>query len=282
MMEGAAGGGAMTAENASGGSILDRFRLDGQVAIVTGAGRGIGRGIALAFADAGADVVCAARTPEQIEEVAEAVRSRGRRAHAQPCDVTKVEDLERLVTDAEQALGRIDLLVNNAGGWPPREALETSERAFEAAFRFNVTSAFALTKRCVPRMVATAGGGAVVNISSRAGGLVQKGFAAYGTAKMALNFLTRNLAAEFAPRVRVNAIAVGPVETSALDVVMTNDAIRKQLEEGTPMQRIGQVEDVAACALYLASPAASWVTGKIFEVDGGTEAPALVVPTKPL
>ncbi|MCZ6463127.1 MAG: SDR family oxidoreductase [Proteobacteria bacterium] len=262
--------------------ILDRFRLDDRVAIVTGAGRGIGRGIALAFAEAGADVVCAARTVEQIEETAESVRGLGRRALAVPCDVTDLEALAALVDAAMAEFDRLDVLVNNAGGWPPRAALETSARNFEAAFRFNVTSAFELTKLCVPRMVESAGGGAVVNISSRAGGLVQTAFAAYGTAKMALNFLTRNLALEFAPKVRVNAIAVGAVATSALEVVLTSDDIRRQLEENTPMHRIGEVEDIAACALYLASPAASWVTGKIFEVDGGAEAPAFLVPTKPL
>ena len=121
-----------------------------------------------------------------------------------------------------------------------------------------------------------------MNISSRAGGLVQRGFAAYGTSKMGLNFLTKILAAEFAPKVRVNAIGVGGVATEALEVVVTNDALRTQLESKTPMKRIGEVEDIAACALYLASPAASWITGKIFEVDGGAESPALEFPTPPL
>jgi 7-alpha-hydroxysteroid dehydrogenase len=262
--------------------ILDRFRLDDRVAIVTGAGRGIGRGIALALAEAGADVVCAARTIEQLEDTAAQIRQRGRRALVVPCDVTEASQLENVVEKTLAEFERLDVLVNNAGGWPPRDALQTSDRAFEAAFHFNVTSAFSLTKQCVPRMVETSGGGSVVNISSRAGGMVQKGFSAYGTAKMALNFLTQNLAAEFAPKVRVNAIAVGGVETDALKVVLTNPEIRKQLEDNTPMKRIGQVEDIAACALYLASPAASWVTGKIFEVDGGAEAPAFQIPTTPL
>jgi len=262
--------------------ILDRFKLTDKVAIVTGAGRGIGRGIALAFADVGADVVCAARTPAQIEDTAAEVRKRGRRALAVPCDVTKREDLENVVAATIGEFGKIDILVNNAGGWPPKEALRTSEQAFNDAFHFNVTSAFLLTRFVVPKMVETAGGGAIVNIASRAGSMVQKGFAAYGSAKAALIFLSKLLGAEFAPKVRVNAIAVGGVNTSALAVVMTNDEIRNDFIAKTPMGRVGEVEDIAACALYLASPAGSWVTGKVFEVDGGSEWPALEVPTTPL
>jgi 7-alpha-hydroxysteroid dehydrogenase len=251
------------------GVILDRFRLDGRLAIVTGAGRGIGRGCALAFAEQGADVVCAARTHDQIEETAERVRALGRRALAVPCDVMKSADLENLVARAQQEFGRVDIVVNNAGGSPPRPALDTSERMFEQAFRFNVTTAFLLTRLCVPVMRGK-GGGAVVNISSAAGRLVQPYFAAYGTAKAALSFLTRNLAAEFAPEVRVNAIAVGSVATSAL-LPFLDERTRRAMEEATPMKRLGEVEDIALMALYLASPASSWVTGKVFEVDGGTE-----------
>ncbi|HWP64866.1 MAG TPA: glucose 1-dehydrogenase [Candidatus Limnocylindria bacterium] len=262
--------------------ILDLFKLTDQVAIVTGAGRGIGRGIALAYAEAGAHVVCAARSVAQIEETAAGVRARGRRALAVECDVNERAQLERLVAATLAEFGRIDLLVNNAGGWLPKDALRTSEKAFEEAFHFNVTSAFALTRLVVPHMVERAGGGAIVNISSRAGGLVQGGFAAYGTAKAALSFLSRILGAEFAPKVRVNAIAVGAVDTSALAIVMTDENLRREFERNTPMGRIGHVEDIAACAVYLASPAAAWVTGKVFEVDGGSEIPAFRFPTTPL
>jgi 7-alpha-hydroxysteroid dehydrogenase len=262
--------------------ILERFRLTDRVALVTGAGRGIGAGIAVGFAEAGADLVCAARTASQLEQTAGRVRALGRRALVAPCDVTDPAQLERLVADALETFGRLDVLVNNAGGTPPRAALDTSLEFFEKAYRFNTTSAFLLTKLCVPRMVETAGGGAVVNISSRAGGMAQTGFVAYGAAKAALNFATRVLAAEFAPKVRVNAIEVGGVDTSALEVVVSNPELRKALERNTPMRRVGQVEDIAACALYLASPASSWVTGKVFAVDGGVEAPAIQFPTKPL
>jgi 7-alpha-hydroxysteroid dehydrogenase len=262
--------------------ILDRFRLDGRAALVTGAGRGIGAGIALAFAEAGADVVCAARTEAQLEQTAARIRGLGRRAVVFPCDVTDPAQLERLVGAAREALGRLDVLVNNAGGTPPRAALDTSLEFFEKAYRFNTSSAFLLAKLCAPHLAESPGAGAVVNISSRAGGMVQSGFVAYGAAKAALNFATRVLAAEFAPKVRVNAIEVGGVETSALESVVSSPELRARLERNTPMRRIGQVEDVAACALYLASPASSWVTGKLFAVDGGVEAPAIQFPTRPL
>jgi 7-alpha-hydroxysteroid dehydrogenase len=262
--------------------ILDLFKLTDRVAIVTGAGKGIGRGIALAFAEAGADVVCAARTQADIDAVADEVRRRGRRALAVRTDVVKTEDLQALVQATLDAFGRVDVLVNNAGGTLPRPALQTSERFFETALRFNLTSAFLLSRLVVPKMVETAGGGAIVNISSRSSDMVQPSFVAYGAAKAALNMMTRNLAAEVAPKVRVNAISVGGVATDALQVVLTNDELRALFEANTPMARPGTVEDIAACALYLASPAASWVTGKIFQVDGGTEAPAITLPAPKL
>ena len=262
--------------------ILDRFKLTDQVAIVTGAGKGIGRGIALAFAEAGADVVCAARTQVDIDATAEAIRECGRRALAVRTDVLETEDLESLVAATLGEFGRLDVLVNNAGGTAPRAALDTSERFFERALRFNVTQAFLLIQQAVPKMVETAGGGAIVNISSRSSDMVQTSFAAYAAGKAALNMMTRNMAAEFAPKVRINGISVGGVATESLAVVLTNDALRAQFEANTPMRRPGTVEDIAACALYLASPASSWVTGKIFQVDGGAEAPAMSVPTPPL
>lgn len=249
--------------------ILDRFRLDGKVAVVTGAGRGIGAGIAGAFAEVGADVVCAARTATQIEATAEHVRSFGRRALPVVCDVNERADLDRLVDTTVAELGRIDILVNNAGGSPPSEALYTSERSFEEAFHFNVTTAFVLTRLAVPKMLVH-GGGTVLNISSAAGRFPIPGFVAYGTAKAGLAFMTRVLGQEFAPKVRVNAIAVGAVETSALAPFLDDD-LRQRMSALTPMARIGTVEDIALAALYLASPAAAWVTGKVFEIDGGTE-----------
>jgi 7-alpha-hydroxysteroid dehydrogenase len=255
-------------------TLLDRFRLTDRVAIVTGAGRGIGAASALALAEAGADVVIAARTKEQLEEVATAVADRGRRAAVVPCDLADVANLPTLVEVAMSEFGRVDVVVNNVGGTEPRPFLDTSEGFFERAFHFNVTTAFALTKAAVPRML-EGDGGTVVNISSAMGRLRDRGFAAYGTAKGALAHLTRLLAADLAPRVRVNGIAVGSVATSALEVVLTMDELRTEMVERTPLKRLGEPDDIAIAVLYLASPASSFVTGKILEVDGGIETPNL-------
>lgn len=261
--------------------ILDRFQLDGRVAIVTGAGQGIGAGCAVALAEAGADVALAARTEADLDVVAEQVRALGRRAVVVPTDVTDGDALTALVERTVAELGRVDVLVNNAGGWDPRPIMHTSVRAMEGAFKFNVVAAFTLTQLCVPHMV-SAGAGSIVNISSRAASMVQPCFVAYATAKAALSMMTRAMAPELAPKVRVNAIEVGGVETQALSHVLTDDSIRRRLEDNTPMQRVGQAEDIAAAVLYLASDASSWVTGKVFEVDGGVESPAFTIPFEPL
>ncbi len=158
----------------------------------------------------------------------------------------------------------------------PNAFLDTSVRAFEKAFHFNVTTAFRLTQLAVPHMLDREGA-SVVNISSAIGRMSDRGFAAYGTAKGALTHLTRLLAADLAPRVRVNGIAVGSVATSALQVVLDSDEIHDEMVARTPLKRLGDPTDIAAAALWLASPAGSWVTGKVVEVDGGLEAPNLAL-----
>ena len=195
-------------------SILDRFRLDGRVALVTGAGKGIGKGTAIALAEAGADVVVASRTAADLEQTAREIQARGRRALCVPTDVTVTEQLEALVARAVGEFGHLDILVNNAGGWLPRPILGTSERSFEAALRFNVTQAFLLTRIAVPHLAAT-GNAAVVNISSRVASIVQPMYTAYATAKAALSMMTRAMAPELAPKIRINAIEVGGIETEA-------------------------------------------------------------------
>ena len=256
--------------------ILDQFLLTDKVGLVTGGGRGIGAAIALGFADAGADVAIAARTPEQLEAVAAEIRARGRRALILPADVNDLDSLPSLVERTVAEFGRLDVLVNNAGGTAPRALLETSNRAFEEAFHFNVSTAFALTRAAVPHLL-DSGTGSVVNISSVMGRIADRGYSAYGTAKAALSHLTRLLAADLAPRVRVNGIAVGSVATSALDTVLTNDDLRTTMERQTPLRRIGDPIEIAATALWLASPAGGFVTGKVMEVDGGLQIPNLAL-----
>ena len=256
--------------------LLDRFSLTDKVAIVTGAGRGIGAGCALAFAEAGADVVIAARTKEQLEDVANQVADRGRRALGVPCDVSDLANLDLIVDQAMSEFGRIDVVVNNAGGAMPQPFLDTSEKALEGAFHFNVTTAFKLSKLAVPHMLAR-DGGSIVNISSAMGRLTDRGYVAYGTAKGALSHMTRLMASDLAPRIRVNGIAVGSVATSALEIVLTNDELRNEMIAKTPLRRLGETDDIAIAALYLASPASSFVTGKLLEVDGGIESPNLAL-----
>jgi 7-alpha-hydroxysteroid dehydrogenase len=249
-------------------SILDKFRLNGRVAVITGAGKGIGAAIARAFAEAGADVVLGARTEADLQAVAADVRKLGRRALVQMTDVNEPAQLEHLVQRASRELGRIDILVNNAGGFPPRAALSTSTEQFEAAFRFNVGTAYRLSTLCAPQLAETEGN--ILNLSSVAGQFPAPCFSAYGTAKGALSLLTRELAQEFAPKVRVNAIAVGSTRTDALNTVLTEE-VEATMVALTPMGRLGEVEDIALGALYLASPAASYVTGEILGVNGGLE-----------
>jgi 7-alpha-hydroxysteroid dehydrogenase len=180
------------------------------------------------------------------------------------------------VEAATGQLGRLDVVVNNAGGSMPAPFLDTSVRAMEKAFHFNVVTAFALTQLATPALL-DSGAGSVVNISSAMGRLRDRGYAAYGTAKGALSHMTRLLAADLAPRVRVNAIAVGSVATSALDVVLQSEELHRQMVDATPLRRLGEPEDIALAALYLASSAGSFVTGKVIEVDGGIEAPNLAL-----
>jgi 7-alpha-hydroxysteroid dehydrogenase len=258
-------------------SILDLFRLDGKVAIITGAGRGIGAACAKAYAEAGANVVIGARTVAQLEHTAGEIRAAGGRALALQTDVMREEQLEALVAAALAEFGRIDIVVNNAGGSPPAPALRTSTKDFVDAFRFNVATAFALSRIAAPRIIETAGGGAIVNISSVAGNHPSPGFVAYGTAKSALSMLTRELAQEFAPKIRVNAIAVGSTRTEALKTVLSPE-IERTMVAMTPMARLGEVEDIAACALYLASPAAAYLTGDIVGVNGGLTTLNLPMP----
>jgi 7-alpha-hydroxysteroid dehydrogenase len=251
--------------------ILDAFRLTDRVAIVTGAGRGLGAAIATGFAEAGADVVICARTQAQLDDVSQAVTGAGRRAVALRLDAADPETPRALVEAAKTEFGRLDIIVNNVGGTMPKPFLDTSPRFLSEAFAFNVTTAFRLTQEATPLLLGSPGG-SVINITSTMGRVRDRGYVAYGTAKAALIHLTRLLAADLAPRVRVNAISPGSIATSALEIVSGSDELRAELESKTPLARIGVPTDIAAAALYLASDAASYVTGKVLDVDGGIEA----------
>ncbi|WP_421844346.1 SDR family oxidoreductase [Mycobacterium sp.] len=258
--------------------ILDKFRLDDKVAVITGGGRGLGAAIALAFAEAGADVVIASRTQTELDAVAEQVGAIGRRAHTVAADLADPETSAQLASQAVEAMGKLDIVVNNVGGTMPNTLLTTSTKDLQEAFTFNVGTAHALTVAAAPLMLEHAGGGAVINVSSTMGRLAARGFAAYGTAKAALAHYTRLAALDLCPRIRVNAIAPGSILTSALDVVASNDELRAPMEKATPMRRLGDPVDIAAAALYLASPAGSFLTGKTLEVDGGLTFPNLDLP----
>lgn len=258
-------------------SILDRFRIDGQVAVVTGAGRGIGAASALALAEAGADVVISARTEEQLRDTAAAVEGAGRKAHVVVADLNEIDEVRALAAAAQEAFGRIDVVVNNVGGTMPRTYLDTSVGFLERAFHFNVSTAHALTTSAVPIMLET-GGGAVINIASVVGKVAGRGYLAYGTAKGALIHYTELAAEDLAPKIRMNAIAVGSTATSALDIVMSNDEMRTGIENATPLRRLGTTDDIAAAVVYLASPAGSYLTGAVLDVHGGLQQPNMRLP----
>ncbi len=252
--------------------ILDRFRVTDQVAIVTGSGRGIGAATAVALAEAGADVVLAARTEEQLRQVATQVEATGRRAVVVVGDLSDVDVMGSLAQTARDQLGRLDIIVNNLGGTMPRPLLDTSPRFLEEAFHFNVGAGHALVRAAVPLMLeGDAPGGAIVSVSSVMGHAGARGYLGYGTVKGALDQYTRLAAQDLAPRIRVNAVAVGSTATSALDIVLTNDELRTAMEEATPLRRIGDPQEIAAAIVFLASPAGSYITGRILEVDGGLQ-----------
>lgn len=258
--------------------ILDKFRLDGQVAVVTGAGRGLGAAIAVAFAEVGADVLISSRTETELDTVAAQIQAAGRRAHVVVADLAQPDSTAELAGKAVEAFGRLDIVVNNVGGSMPNALLTTSVKEMRDAFTFNVLTAHALTVAAVPLMLEHSGGGNIINISSTMGRLAGRGFAAYSTAKAALAHYTRLTALDLCPRIRVNAIAPGSIMTSALDIVVSNDALREPMEKATPMRRLGEPVDIAAAAVYLASPAGSYLTGKMIEVDGGLTIPNLDLP----
>ena len=254
--------------------ILDLFSLECKVAVLTGAGRGIGAASALALAECGANVVIASRTLSDLDEVAAKVARTGQRAVTVAGDLADLDVLRSLVTRANEEFGRLDVVVNNLGGAIPLPFLDTSPEYLEEAFHFNVTTAHALNLAAVPLMLEN-GGGSIVNISSVMGRVAGRGYSAYGATKAALSHYTRLVSKDLAPRIRVNAIAAGSTATSALEIVTSTPELKSMMEDLTPLHRIADPEEIAAGVLYLASPAGAFLTGKVLEIDGGTDIPSL-------
>ena len=243
------------------------FRLDGAVALVTGAGAGIGRAIAETFAAAGAAVAVTDRDAATAQHVADAINAVGGKATSAACDVTQEQDLIGAVDLAVNAFGGLTILVNNAGGGGPKP-FDMPMADMRFAFELNLFSVFRLCQLAAPHME-KAGGGAILNITSMAGDNKNQRMASYGASKAAENHLTRNIAFDLGPKnIRVNGIAPGATRTDALKTVLTPEIEAKMLEH-TPLKRLGEPADMANAALFLCSPAAAWVSGQILTVSGG-------------
>ena len=246
------------------------FDLSDDVAVVTGAGRGIGDGIATTLADAGAAVVCAARRGDEIERVAAGIRARGGRAIAVTTDVTNDDAVEALAQAALSEFGHLDIWINNAGGSPIQTPLTQLDRKeWDATILLNLTSLWVCTNTAARHM---RDGGRIVNISSRAAVSTVMGSGHYSAAKAGVNSLTQTFAKELGPRIRVNCIMPGAVPTEIMMTAMKleeNDlpALEKRLR--LPMRRLGTPDDLGQAVLYFVSPASSWVTAQILSVDGG-------------
>ena len=246
------------------------FDLSGDVAVVTGAGRGIGEGLATTLADAGAAVVCAARRGDEVERVAKGIRDRGGRAIAVPTDVTDDDAVEALAQAAISEFGGLDIWVNNAGGSPIQAPLTQLDRKeWDATFRLNLTAVWICTNVAAKHM---RDGGRIVNISSLAGETPIPGSGHYSAAKAGVNSLTRTFAKELGPKIRVNCVMPGAVPTEIMMTALRltdNDLPNLEKRLHLPMRRLGTPEDLGGAVLYFVSPASSWVTGQIIAVDGG-------------
>jgi dehydrogenase/reductase SDR family member 4 len=246
------------------------FRLDGRVALVTGGSRGIGRAVALALAQAGADVVVAARKAQDLDAVAAEVRSLGRRALALPAHLARRAEVDRLFESTLEAFGRLDVLVNNAATNPVFGPLvDIEEDAWDRIMALNVKG-YLLAAQRAARAMAPLGRGVIINMASTAGLRASPGLGAYSVSKAAVIMLTRVLGRELAPLgIRVNGIAPALIETRFSEALWKNPEILGEYLKSTPLGRAGQPEEVGGAVVYLCSDAASYVTGQTLLLDGG-------------
>lgn len=255
--------------------IIDSFRLDGQVAVVTGGGRGIGEGNALGLAEAGADVVLAARRTQEIEAVAEKVRQLGRRALAITTDMMDINAVQHLAQQTLKEMGALNCWVSNAGGADdrvPRTFLEMPERQWDFQMNLNLKAVWT-GAQAAGKIMKDNGGGTIINISSQAANRASPNNGPYAVAKSGVNNLTQTLAAEMAHLgIRVNAVSPGPIPTEVfLEFTKMSEADIPKMGElfGVPLGRVGTPEDIAPAVVYLASSASSWMTGQDIVINGG-------------
>ena len=250
------------------------INLKGKVALVTGGGRGIGKAITQRLAAAGANVVIASRKMENLEAATKEFAALPGKVIPIACHVGRKEQIENLVKETEARLGPVDILINNSAtniGQGP--ALNAEDEMLDKMIEVNIKSALRLVRLIVPRMIERKSGGAIINIASIAGLRPQPGGLLYSFTKAGLLMMTRSWAQEFGPfNIRVNAIAPGLIQTEFSEFFWKNDAARTRFEKTTPLGRIGQSDEVAGMALYLASDEASFVTGQVMVVDGGISA----------
>jgi NAD(P)-dependent dehydrogenase (short-subunit alcohol dehydrogenase family) len=249
---------------------MTEFSLEGKVALITGASRGIGRAIALRLARAGAAVVVSSRKLESVQPVASEIESAGGKALAVQAHVGRTDDVTTLVARTLEAFGRVDVAVNNAGTNPHFGPLLTADEGqWNKILDTNVTSIFRVCKAIAPHMEAQ-GGGKIINIASIAGLRPSPGMGVYSVSKAAILTLTQVLAVELGrANIQVNAIAPGVIKTRFSEVLWQTSQIAEPILSRTPLGRFGEPEDVAGLALYLASPDSNFVTGGVFVVDGG-------------
>jgi 3-oxoacyl-[acyl-carrier protein] reductase len=241
--------------------------LEGKVAVVTGAGRGIGRAIALRFAAEGADVVCVSRTAENSAKAAEEVRALGRRAWAHAVDVSDAQAVEAVATAILTETGRVDILVNNAGVTRDGLLMRMSEADWDAVLDTNLKGAFLVT-RAFTRPLLKQRAGRIINVASVIGLIGNAGQCNYAASKAGLIGLTKSVAREFASRgITCNAIAPGFITTDMTSVLAED--LKAELLKRIPLNSFGEAEDIAQAALYLAGPGGRYVTGQVLVVDGG-------------